>query len=47
MDNNLKVSRTADIGKMAAMIAGANLLLATESVPLQLAVAVGTYTPLC
>ncbi|MBD2118605.1 MULTISPECIES: glycosyltransferase family 9 protein [Microcystis] len=44
MDNNLKVSRTADIGKMAAMIAGANLLLATESVPLQLAVAVGTYT---
>jgi ADP-heptose:LPS heptosyltransferase len=44
MDNNLKVSRTADIGKMAAMIAGANLLLSTESVPLQLAVAVGTYT---
>jgi ADP-heptose:LPS heptosyltransferase len=44
MDNNLKVSRTADIGQMAAMIAGANLLLSTESVPLQLAVAVGTYT---
>jgi ADP-heptose:LPS heptosyltransferase len=44
MDNNLKVSRTADIGKMAAMVAGANLLLSTESVPLQLAVAVGTYT---
>jgi ADP-heptose:LPS heptosyltransferase len=44
LDNNLKVSRTADIGKMAAMIAGANLLLSTESVPLQLAVAVGTYT---
>jgi ADP-heptose:LPS heptosyltransferase len=44
MDNDLKVSRTADIGKMAAMIAGANLLLSTESVPLQLAVAVGTYS---
>jgi ADP-heptose:LPS heptosyltransferase len=44
MDNDLKVSRTADIGKMAAMIAGANLLLSTESVPLQLGVAVGTYT---
>lgn len=42
--SDLKVSRTADIGKMAAMIAGGNILLSTDSVPLQLAVAVGTPT---
>ncbi|MBR8831615.1 MAG: Lipopolysaccharide core heptosyltransferase RfaQ [Chroococcopsis gigantea SAG 12.99] len=33
-----------DIGKLAALIAGANLLLCGDSVALQLAVAVGTYT---
>jgi ADP-heptose:LPS heptosyltransferase len=42
--SDLKVSRTTDLGKMAAMIAGGNILLSTDSVPLQLAVAVGTPT---
>ncbi|MDY6784081.1 MAG: glycosyltransferase family 9 protein [Cyanobacteriota bacterium] len=40
----LKVASPPDPGKMAALIAGANLLLCTDGGPLQLAVAVGTYT---
>jgi len=40
----LKVTSVADIGKLAAMIASANLLLCTDSVPMYLAVAVQTYT---
>ncbi len=41
---NIKVSSPDDIGKLAAMIAGANLMLCTESAPMHLAVAVQTYT---
>lgn len=41
---NLKVTRPEDIGKLAAMIAGANLMLCTDSAPMHLSVAVGTYT---
>lgn len=41
---NLKVSMPSDIGKLAAMIAGGNLMLCTDSVPMHLSVAVGTYT---
>lgn len=40
----LKVSQPPDIGKLAAMIAGANLMLCTDSAPMHLSVAVGTYT---
>ncbi|MDJ0902273.1 MAG: glycosyltransferase family 9 protein [Xenococcus sp. MO_188.B8] len=40
----LKVSAPSDIGKSAAIIAGANLFLSTEPVSISLAVAVGTYT---
>lgn len=40
----LKVTRPGDVGKLAAIIAGANSILCTDSDPLQLAVAVGTYT---
>ena len=39
-----KVTSLPDIGKMAAMIASANLILCTDSVPMHLAVAVKTYT---
>lgn len=39
----LKLTSPPDVGKLAAMIAGADLLLCTEGVPLQLAVAVQTY----
>ncbi|MDJ0842874.1 glycosyltransferase family 9 protein [Crocosphaera sp.] len=42
--SNLKVIQPGDIGKLAAMIAGANLMICTDSPPLQLGVAVGTYT---
>ena len=42
--SNLKVAQPGDIGKSAAMIAGANLMICTDSTPLQLGVAVGTYT---
>lgn len=42
--SNLQVTTPADIGKMAAMIAGANLMLCTDSAPMHLSVAVGTYT---
>lgn len=41
---NLKVIMPPDIGKLAAMIAGGNLMLCTDSAPMHLAVAVGTYT---
>ena len=41
---NIKVSFPPDIGKMAAMIASANLILCTDSALLHLAVAVQTYT---
>jgi len=41
---DIKVTSPADIGKLAAMIAGANLMLCTDSAPLYLAVAVQTYT---
>jgi ADP-heptose:LPS heptosyltransferase len=40
----LKVTAPADIGKLAAMIAGASLMLCTDSAPMHLAVAVKTYT---
>ncbi|MBR8828398.1 MAG: glycosyltransferase family 9 protein [Gomphosphaeria aponina SAG 52.96 = DSM 107014] len=41
---SLKVIMPPDIGKLAATIAGANLMLCTDSAPMHLAVAVGTYT---
>ncbi|MCW6036998.1 glycosyltransferase family 9 protein [Spirulina subsalsa FACHB-351] len=41
---NLKVVSPPDIGKLAAFIAGANLMLCTDSAPMHLAIAVGTYT---
>jgi ADP-heptose:LPS heptosyltransferase len=41
---NLKVISPTDVGKLAATIAGANLMLCTDSGPMHLAVAVGTYT---
>ena len=37
-------SNIINIGKLAAIIAGANLMICTDSTPLQLGVAVGTYT---
>jgi ADP-heptose:LPS heptosyltransferase len=40
----LKVTKPADIGKLAAMIAGANLLLCTDRVAMQLAAALQVYT---
>lgn len=42
--NNLKVISPPDIGKLSAFIAGANLMLCTDSAPMHLSVAVGTYT---
>lgn len=41
---NLKITRPADIGKLAGIIAGANLMICTDSAPMHLSVAVGTYT---
>lgn len=41
---NLKVTSPPDIGKLAAMIAGGSLMLCTDSAPMHLAIAVGTYT---
>ncbi|HHP7231874.1 MAG TPA: glycosyltransferase family 9 protein [Xenococcaceae cyanobacterium] len=43
-NSNLKVTTPSDIGKLAAIIAGANLILSTESSSLALALAVETYT---
>ncbi|MBF2072946.1 MAG: glycosyltransferase family 9 protein [Synechococcales cyanobacterium C42_A2020_086] len=40
----LKVTKPGDIGKLAAMIAGANLMLCTDSAPMHLAVALQVYT---
>jgi ADP-heptose:LPS heptosyltransferase len=40
----LKVTIPDNIGKLAALIAGANLMLCTDSAPMHLAVAVNTYT---
>ncbi len=41
---DIKVVTPRDVGKLAAMIAGANLMICTDSAPMHLAVAVGTYT---
>lgn len=41
---NFKAISPPDLGKLAAMIAGANLMLCTDSVPMHLSVAVETYT---
>ena len=40
---DLKTTSPGDVGKTAAMIAGANLMICTDSAPMHLAVAVGTY----
>lgn len=40
----VKVISPPDIGKLAATIAGANLMICTDSAPMHLAVAVKTYT---
>lgn len=40
----VKVTTPEDIGKLSAMIAAANLMVCTDSAPMHLAVAVGTYT---
>ena len=41
---NLKAIASPDVGKMAAIIAGANLILCNNNTSLQLAVATNTYT---
>jgi ADP-heptose:LPS heptosyltransferase len=41
---NVKIIRPTDIGKLTAVIAAASLMLCTNSGPMHLAVAVGTYT---
>ncbi|MDJ0532484.1 MAG: glycosyltransferase family 9 protein [Xenococcaceae cyanobacterium MO_207.B15] len=43
-NSNIKVTFPSDVGKLAAIIAGANLVLSTESSSLALALAVETYT---
>ena len=43
-NSKLKVTLPGDLGKLAAMIAGANLMLCTNGAPMHLAVAVKTYT---
>jgi ADP-heptose:LPS heptosyltransferase len=40
----LKMTKPGDIGKLAAMIAGANLVISPNSVPMQLAIALQVYT---
>jgi ADP-heptose:LPS heptosyltransferase len=40
----LKVTKPGDIGKMAALVAGANLVICPNSVPMQLAIALQVYT---
>ncbi|MBD2097639.1 glycosyltransferase family 9 protein [Trichocoleus sp. FACHB-591] len=42
--SDVKVTKPSDIGKLAAMIAAANLMLCTDSAPMHLAVAVKTFT---
>ncbi|MGB3512881.1 MAG: glycosyltransferase family 9 protein [Microcoleaceae cyanobacterium] len=41
---DVKIVMPGDVGKLAAIIAAANLMLCTDSAPMHLAVAVGTYT---
>jgi ADP-heptose:LPS heptosyltransferase len=41
---DVRVVMPGDVGKLAATIAAANLMLCTDSAPMHLAVAVGTYT---
>ena len=41
---NLKVVRPDNVGQVAALIAGANLMLSTDSYPLQLGVALNVFT---
>ncbi|MEA5551470.1 glycosyltransferase family 9 protein [Anabaena cylindrica UHCC 0172] len=41
---DIKITSPDDIGKLTAIIGGASLMLSIESVPLQLSVAVQTYT---
>jgi ADP-heptose:LPS heptosyltransferase len=41
--SGLKVSTPEDLGKFAAMVAGANLMISTDADAMHLAVAVGTY----
>jgi ADP-heptose:LPS heptosyltransferase len=41
---NIKITSPGDIGKLAAMIAGANLIVCTSSASMQIAIAVQTYT---
>jgi ADP-heptose:LPS heptosyltransferase len=43
-DPGLKTVSPPDVGKLAAFIAGANLMLCTDSAPMHLSIAVGTYT---
>jgi ADP-heptose:LPS heptosyltransferase len=42
--SDVKITSPDDIGKLAAMIGGANLMLCTDSTPMHLSVAVQTYT---
>jgi ADP-heptose:LPS heptosyltransferase len=41
---DIKITSPTDVGKLAAMIAAANLMVCTDSAPMHLAVAVQTYT---
>jgi ADP-heptose:LPS heptosyltransferase len=41
---NLKITSPSDLGKLAGIVAGANLMLCLEGTPMHLSVAVGTYT---
>lgn len=41
---NIKITKPRDIGRLTAMIAGASLMICTDSAPMHLAVAVKTYT---
>lgn len=43
-NSNVQVTAPSDIGKLAAIIAGANLIVSTESSSLALALATNTYT---
>jgi len=42
--SSVKITLPPDIGKLAAMIAGADLMVCTDSAPIHLALAVQTYT---
>ena len=43
-NNNLKAIAPPDVGKMAGIVAGANLILSNSGTPLQLAIATKTYS---